>query len=442
MPKGKAGQARNRAVEGSRAAADAVQTAINAIVRHCEDHSGFNAVPGLEEIADEVVLRLCDQLRNSRKAERAAKDDPISFPGGHPTNGMLLLARYLFDALYEYTQDNPRARDRIAQAEEWPVIIANDPSWDIRKVVKNPDGPAAIRYSDIIKSLGKATFWGEERTRKLGPFHDIAGTVAGSISRWLKIGYDLRGRGLPWAFDYPDGVVEHALQKSDQQGEPWIHALIDVSTLPRFGDRRQWAIAAKYYLHLTMSPEPWRTEIRKRWRSKREHSFEKFNPASPAEKELHRRIAQTPALPCPTDRDLELERLPFNEDANRSRSTGISERADFETRRPAWKADDWDFQKRHLHEPSWICWWRAYLQYEPNALFGEAQPFTESTEPAIRKLFRSSTLAGNPMSGFRRFVEFAIDTLLRLAGEKNGLKGIQKTGERLPRIDGVGVGEG
>jgi hypothetical protein len=443
MPKNKRTRPIDATVNHIKAIQRDASAASKAIESLCAKLPDQAAVEALDEIGARIVEQFCEQLGKTGEQERMGKVDAFNCMSRDLGSDLLYYARLIFDALIEYATKNPQEASLIAQSEEWPVILSTDPAWDIRRVVQNKIGPASTRYAPILKWLGKATFWGDLTIKGKrgpfkedpGPFHEIAGTAADSVSRWLGIGHTPRLREqLPWIFDYPDGEKPYALTMPDLGKDPMFDVRTDPRKLPRFGDRRAWVIAVKYYLYLTLAPKPQRSNIRKLWRNRREEAFAKIVPRTPAESALHKNLAKKPALPPPTDLCLELYCFPSAYAAECDLESGKFANAALQAERASWDPDDWDDQKRSPGEPEWATWWRAYLQYQPEALFGNADSLIDSKDPAVVTKMLKQRGPGRVMSGFKKCIDPVLDAFLRLAGCTGGLKQIQNLSDPLPEI--------
>ena len=450
MPKTKPERPKDAALKHIQEIEQEARAASRAVESLCAMLPDRAAVDALDRIGTRIVQQFCEQLGRTGELERIGKAEALNCGSSHLGSDLLHYARLVFDALIDYATKNPQAAKLIARSEEWPVIISTDPSWDIRRVVQNPNGPAAQRYEPLLKQrLGKATFWGDLTTRTPltggenaeteagreahNPYHDIVGTAAGSVSRWMGIGDGLREQGLPWIFDFPDEEKPHALKKAAVQEDHMFDSLTDPGKVPRFGDGREWVIAIKYYLYLTLAPEPMRSVIRQRWRNLREEKFAQFMPPTSAEQELHRKLVQTPPLSVVGEIERELYMLPS--DYAESCEVRVDDSIDeLKAQRASWDFSGWDSQTRNPDEPEWATWWRVCLQYQPEALFGKAEPLTASTEPAIVRVLSAYPKPGQIMSGFNKCVEAVLIAFASMAQFAGGYRKIQKGSDPLPRI--------
>ncbi len=449
MPKKKTARPKDAALKHIQEIEQEARAASKAVESLCAMLPDRAAVDALGRIGRRIVQQFCEQLGRTGELERLGEADALNCASSKLGTDLLYYARLIFDALIEYATKNPQEAKLIARWEEWPVIISTDPSWDIRRVVQNPNGPAAQRYAPLLKWLGKATFWGDLTTRTPltggenaeteagraahNTYHEIVGTAASSVSHWLGIADGLREQGLPWIFDFPDEVNPYALKKAVVPKDHMFDSLTDPGKVPRLGDPRAWVIAIKYYLYLTLAPEPMRSVIRKRWRKLRDEAFAQFTPPTSAEQELHRKLVQTPPLPVAGEIERELYMLPsgYAESCKSRMDISIDE---LKAKRASWDFREWDSQTRNPDEPEWATWWRVCLQHQPEALFGSAEPLTASREPAIVGTLSRYKIHGQIMSGFSKCVEAVLNAFASIVGVKGGLREIQKGKDPLPRI--------
>ncbi|MCE9610351.1 MAG: hypothetical protein K8R23_09175 [Chthoniobacter sp.] len=319
-------------------------------------------------------------------------------------------AMMLSEELLAYVRKNPQSEELISELRSWPVLISTNPRRDIRKVVKNPGGAAAKHYERIIRLLGTQRLLDFSNTRRQGLSHSRAKKAAEVLCHWLEEERNHRALGLPWLCDYPDGVIKCELPTVVKTGGK------NGLNVPRLGDKRAWAIAVRYYLFLTLAPEPWRTRIRQKWRAKREECFSAFVPLDIGEARLHAELCKTEALvssaaagsgPVMSRGGLYKRRLP------RLMLNGGSER--WGSRRP-------DNLNAEVDCPQWLHWWNTYLQFQPDSLF----------DSTLAHGMRQKT---GSISDFRTFVDKVLNAFLVGAGVRDGLKKIQG-GDQLPRIAG------
>lgn len=125
----------------------------------------INAANGLAcFVTGNIVPRMCLKLqeiqRKRDKNARAVEEVTAQIL----TSCMRLTAVSFTKALLEYAQAKKRPNEQVSQSDAWPVIIAQDPSWDIRKAVNNPEGLAAERWAPIIDLFGHEMLLDTQRT--------------------------------------------------------------------------------------------------------------------------------------------------------------------------------------------------------------------------------------------------------------------------------------
>lgn len=379
-------------------------------------------------VAENIVPRMCHRLQEiqrNRDKNASAFEEETAQP---LTTCMRLTAVSFTKALLEYAQAKKLPNEQVSQSDAWPVLIAQDPSWDIRKAVKNPKGLAAERWAPIIDLFGHEMFLDTQRTRerkskKQGPFHQIAIVAAKRVHEWLATMPNHRERGLPWVFDYADAYGTYAVPMtvpSKQSDED-----ISRPNAPRIGDKCEWAIALKYCLHLELAPEPERTQLRDNWRKKREKAFAAFDPATDADRRLQKRLLEIEALPPPPPQS-DMFIWPFDFPPEfKSEEPGRS------IQREKWNPDNWEVGTVAPYEPEWVRWWRSYLQYRPEAIFSNDPSLITSIDPAIVKLVSAQTVNNRPLAAFGRCVDAVLNAFLTMAEVKNGMKSFKKP---LPKI--------
>ena len=333
-----------------------------------------------------------------------------------------------------------------AEAEAWPVIIAMDPEWDIRKAIRNPKGEAGMRYAHIINLFGKESLLNWQSTKDPGIFHRIAEFAVSVIRRWLAGGAELRADGLPWMIDYVDPATcqMHALSMTASVRSVFVSTDYEGCNRPEFGDNLEWLSAIRYCLYLELAPEPDRTHLRRHWRKVREEAFAAFVPKIEAEQELHKKLTDTAAIQPPSEEASDNSQL-FS--SKRQRQSDLADLADlgFFSREdrlkswtpPAWTPQVWNEPAWEHREPDWLTWWKVYLKHPPETLFGSNEPLTESEDPAVVKLINDPPASGRLMSGFGRCVDAVLEAFLTGAGQKSNLQQFRKG---LPRIRVSNVG--
>ena len=412
---------------------DTLRTVVQAIAALCAEFPDPVAAFQLAKLmSGTIVPLLCDRLSRASEADRARKDGWTPQTTSYLADSILGAAVLFSKALLTYAHGNPQAKEHISKSSVWPVLIALDPFLNFRKVVRNPNGPAAQLYAPILKWLGTEMLLDRADTRNPGIFHAIAQAASRFVSECLGSGWKLRDYGLPWMFDYPDGLKAYALSWSVCQQRGGDGTDVHVTNEPRLGKKREWGIAVKFYIYLTRAPEPERSAVRKYWRKFREDAFAQFRPATTAEQRLHRRLRSIKALPPPSDADNNIRASVHFNRVNLEKATQLFGQEYFEQQRGAWNPDKWNEKLPGVYEPDWVMWWREYLQYQPDALFGNEPSLTEIKAPAGVKPVENTRKSPK----FVRYVEAVLGAFLTMAGGEGGLKAIQSARDPLPRIRG------
>jgi hypothetical protein len=316
-------------------------------------------------------------------------------------------ATRIADVLVRYTQQRPEEmRDLLSISTEWPVLASIDPARDIRKVNRAPKGQAATFYKPVLEYLAKNAEFNFGGVRDPTFFHKLAMESSRFIIMFVGRGGIQRVPGLPWLLDYSDGSN--------------LYTLSNDASLAKLNDPvhcREWVVALKYYLYLTLAPEPERSGLRKAWRQARLNAFNGWEPRAPEDAELHARL--------------------------RSQGTpvefiipGIVQSVDVRWNWIGGPLGEAYFHKEFRQSLSALeKWWELTLKYTPDALFGAMTPLTEWTG---NPMFVPTDLEEDDQretTVFARCVEATLDAFLRLHGMDDGLKAV--TGEkigRLPRI--------
>jgi len=381
-----------------------------------------------------IVPLLVEQLRAATETDLKAGAGLRSQATRYLAGSIHGAAVSLSKALLDYAHHHPHAKDHIARSDIWPVLTALDPVLNIQKVVRNPEGPAGKLYAPILEFLGKKALTDPQNTRSPGLFHELADRAAQDVCEWFAIECKLRGRGLPWVFDFPDGLEPHALPSTVRQNRTEDGQEVVVPNSPRIGNKREWAIAIKYYLYLTWSPEPQRTELRNYWRNIRQQKFNAFVPDSDPERRLHQRLCELEPLPPPADRSADIRRFVRFSRVNLEKAPLFLGDDYLKTLREQWNPDNWMEKPPAFYEPEWVMWWREYLQYRPEALFGNETSIMESKDASVVKLLSGQGGKRKPLAAFGKCVDAVLNAFLTTAGVTSGLKAIQSTANPLPRI--------
>lgn len=281
----------------------------------------------------------------------------------------------------------------LIEAGKWPAVISIDPTEDIRKVNKNQDGRAAKAYATVLENLGTNCWPKPSKLKAPGIFHQIAVDAVTMISR-RQAAEASRAAGLPGLFDFPDQADACRLPDGPPTKETAVH----------------WGFAIKYFLHLTVAPEPFRTEFRNHWRERREEAFHKIHPAK-AQRNKHRELCEfQPELEA-----LDLVEIPL-----------LEEKHDFYhvLHSPA-------IPPGFGSQPLWQRWWRANLRFHPQVLFGMKPSLIDWPKPEIQKLVKARLARNRPMTAFGRCVDAVLDSWFRLCGISDGRSRMQKI---LPKL--------
>ena len=375
------------------------------------ERQGEDAIGELSGIVSQTIgPAMCRMLNEAGRRYRNTSRDGISSQERHLVSCLHSIALSFSGELLEYVRRIPQIGELISELRSWPVLVSTNPRRDIRKVIKNPAGDAAKHYDPVLRLLGTGRLLDFRETRKPSRYQSLAKKVAEDLCYWLKEEGNHRALGLPWLCDYPDGMTRYelpAVVKTD--GKQRLN-------VPRLGDKRAWAIAVRYYLFLTLAPEPWRTQIRKAWRTKREDCFAAFVPQNDDALALHTKLTKIEALVRPAAPGSgplvsrggfyrsRLPRLLLQPDCTDSGYLGKDER---------------DNQSDKLQ---WLHWWETYLQFEPNFLFDSAS-------------LHGMRCESGSMSVFRKFTDKILNAFLVGAGVPDGMKKIQSS-DQFPRIAG------
>ena len=165
----------------------------------------------LRSIFTASASALCDILKKAK--ERDKKADPIY----HQliAGGLSSCAVDIANALLSFAQKKPdELAGMLEGLSEWPAIVSLDPSHDIRKVIKNPDGVAAKRYAPILRFLGKSTWLCPTASKAQSIFHQLAKDVVEIIMPLSGRAQLYRLRGLPWFLDFSNGSKVFILEST------------------------------------------------------------------------------------------------------------------------------------------------------------------------------------------------------------------------------------
>ena len=347
----------------------------------------------LVEIMNALTPALTDYLQTAPKHEKDWN------PSYHPVIASSLAGQAvdIANALIPYAQQNNDSLKLLLETRnEWPAIISTDPSRDIRKVQKNTGGKAAALYKPILDHLGKNDWMHTECIKNQGIFHTLAKDAVEIISSLYGSAGIWRLRGLPWLLDYRVGAAKFNVLTSDI----------------RAADNDIEGVAAmKYFLYLSLAPEPDRTRLRKHWRKLREEFFASLSPSGAEASRLHRKLNKCEPLEIP----------------KHDSSGGQSLEYPF-----ALHDEDLAYDK-----PWWHFWWQLTLKYEPAAFFGNAQSLVDWEDESVREVISAPQVRGRAMSGFGRCIDKVLNAFLTFKGDKNGLRDIST---KLPRFQKTWIG--
>jgi len=380
------------------------------IEKQCESaaRTAIQSIAGLEKHlpASDAAIRLVDiiriatdvlvgYLKHVTEPDKEGNHRAIVVQMSEP-------AVRIAEALLSYAHTNPNDFKDI-HIGEWPGIISIFPERDIRKVDKNPKGKAAALYLPILKDFDNFFWWQTERLKERGVFHHIAMWAANYVDVFhYRTSYG-RAMGLPSVLDFDELSTESTR----------FHILTSPIETP--GNQLEWVSSLKYYLYLSLAPEPDRTRLRDHWRKLRELMFSSLVPSDADGKQLHQKLC-----------GLEPLSIPINLESSRRQGMVY----------PQLLID----QEADPTKPWWYYWWQQMLQYDPGALFGNSEPLNEWKDPAIVKMVSANHVSGKPISGFGRCVNAVLDAFLRLKGVANGLKEIEHRKNPLPKFSASSIG--
>ena len=103
-------------------------------------------------VLETIIPRLCEGLKRAAEEQRIKQParTAVSAEAGFLIACMHESAVALSKALLDCACSMPQAKKRFSKLKCWPVLLSTDPTWDIRKVVNNPEGPAAKRYAPLL----------------------------------------------------------------------------------------------------------------------------------------------------------------------------------------------------------------------------------------------------------------------------------------------------
>lgn len=389
MAKRKPAQSKARDKEVLRQSDEAERTAMEAIStlqRHLPDTmASFH----LRRILTASASALCQCLQQAKESDK--RGNPIYHQS--IAAGLSSCAIDIANELLSFAQKNPEELAVMLETfSEWPAIVSRDPSRDIRKVLRNPEGMAAKRYAPILDHLDKSSWISHSASKRLSIFRYLAEDAVEIISPLTGWEQAYRLRGLPGLLDFSVGSKIYALE----------------STTPSAKARLEWVFAIKYYLYLALAPEPARTQLREEWRNLRVEIFRLFEPRRESEKQLHADLCRRKPLPA----------------------DGID--ASSGSQWIHYPALLWEKEDQFEGNPLWVTWWETNLQHEPQALFGNSVPITAWNNPEVVKQANANHVKGAPMAAFGRSVNAVLDAFLRLLGVKNGLKQIDSRKTPIP----------
>lgn len=272
----------------------------------------------------------------------------------------------LTEELLNFTERGGKAMvNALGQKSRWPANISSYRNENVAFSSKSISPQAKKKYKLIHSALGKRLHKPQHVEAK-NVFHKIASELYFSILQNLCFAQQDRHTGLPWLLDFvcSDGTVRRIRNLSQfdeiQSGKRTLSLIFhNEPTISITKDERNEVIAAmRYYIHLTLSPLPYRKKVQEQWRQCRASLFKHVV------KKRHRLKG----------------RKYWVEDSGRISSAPIR----FKKRR---------ILCRHLY-PDPKFWHRSYLASTLNDIFGDHKPITQWTDDeiiAVKKWKKCST---------------------------------------------------
>ena len=134
--------------------------------------------------------------------------------------------------------------------------------------------------------------------------------------RWSKFHFSeedvdhARSHGLPWLLDFKEHPTGFHVMSSnilvqkvcfEDAPNETCDSLAWASNIHFRNNCLEWLAAIKYFLYLTLAPEPDRTRLRDHWRQLRVKMFADLQPTTTEAKRLYQQLRNRKPLPVPKD---------------------------------------------------------------------------------------------------------------------------------------------
>lgn len=276
----------------------------------------------------------------------------------------------------------------LGRAKKWPANLSTNPNDCIAHSINKVTIQSKEKHQKTHSLLGKNLSKGDRLERE-GIFYLVARELQFSIFQNLCFAGPDRSSKLPWLLDFlsPNKKVckirhlseFHEIASGQTQLSRRFHA---DPVIPLLDEERKEVIAAmRYYLHLTLSPLPYRKDVQAQWKKCRETLFGRIINKCRSKK----------TQKCWRNDSTRISQIPIR------------------------------FKQRQiisiLKSPDTSVWEGAYLSSQFTDVFGNNEPINEWNHPDIDELRVSGTSKINPMTIFGKCVKETIKAFVNISTE-------------------------